>query len=90
MREVERAGSPQERDGGDRLLVGQHLGVGQAGGVVDADMHKLPANAPAVPAGRVAPAWAALQPALAMNAMPGAAGRDAPDLLTSMCNSSPG
>jgi hypothetical protein len=46
---VEADRPPQEADRGGRLLVGQDLDVGQAGGVVDADVDPLPAgHAPAV------------------------------------------
>ena len=37
----------QERARRRRLLVGQHLGVGQPGGVIDRDLHELPADRPA-------------------------------------------
>src|SRR5215212_8391925 len=41
-----------------RLLVGEDLDVGQARGVVDADVYVLPARLQASNARRVAPAWA--------------------------------
>jgi hypothetical protein len=41
---VEANGTAQEADDGLGLLVGKHLDVGEAGGVVDADMHALPAR----------------------------------------------
>ncbi|HLQ14568.1 MAG TPA: hypothetical protein VK256_01735 [Candidatus Eisenbacteria bacterium] len=37
--------SLQKRDGAVRLLIAQHLGVGEPGVVVDRDVHVLPANA---------------------------------------------
>jgi hypothetical protein len=40
----ERDGAPEKDDRGARLLVGEDLGVGQAGGVVDGDVHVLPAD----------------------------------------------
>ena len=40
---VEGDRAAQERDRGRGLLVGEDLDVGQAGGVVDADVHELPA-----------------------------------------------
>src|SRR5215211_11179 len=47
---VERDGAAQEPDRGRGLLVAENLHVGQAGGVVDADMHELPALRRAAPA----------------------------------------
>ena len=41
---VERDRAVEERDDGGGLLVGEHLGVGQAGAVVDRDVHVLPAD----------------------------------------------
>jgi hypothetical protein len=38
-------GAAEEPDRGERLLVGQDLDVGQAGGIVDGDVHELPADA---------------------------------------------
>jgi hypothetical protein len=38
-------GAAQEADRGERLLVGEHFDVGQAGGIVDGDVHELPADA---------------------------------------------
>jgi hypothetical protein len=35
----------EEADAGGRLLVGQQLDIGEAGGVVDADVDELPAGA---------------------------------------------
>ena len=49
---VERASAAQEPDRGGGLLVGEDFGVGQAGGVVDRDVHELPADV-ATRAGRV-------------------------------------
>ena len=66
-------------DRGDRLLVGEHLDVGQAGRVVDADVHELPADALAL-AGGVG--WrSALQATVAVDAVAGAAVGDAAELL---------
>jgi hypothetical protein len=53
----------QEGDAGPRLRVAQDLDVGQAGGVIDADVDELPAGA----------AGALPLPALAGRAVPGAA-----------------
>jgi hypothetical protein len=44
VRAVEGDRPPQEADRGGRLLVGQDLDVGEAGGVVDADVDALPAG----------------------------------------------
>src|SRR3954447_16663269 len=41
---VERERALEERDRGGGLLIGEHLDVGQAGSVVDADVHELPAS----------------------------------------------
>src|SRR5205823_10359788 len=41
---VEGDGGAQEGDGGLGLLVGQHAGEGEAGGIVDGDMQGLPAG----------------------------------------------
>ncbi len=40
-------GAAQKGDGGGRFLVGENFDVGQAGGVVDGDVHVLPAAAAA-------------------------------------------
>ena len=45
--------SAQEGDGGDGLLVLEHLDVGQAGRVVDADMDVLPADGETADTSRV-------------------------------------
>ena len=47
---VEGDRAAQEADRGRGLLVGEHLDVGQAGGVIDADVHEFPAAARAAPA----------------------------------------
>ena len=41
---VESGGATQEADRRRRLLIGQHLGVGEAAVVVDRDVHELPAD----------------------------------------------
>ena len=41
---IEGDGGAQEGDGGFGLLVGQHAGEGEAGGIVDGDMQGLPAG----------------------------------------------
>ena len=41
---VERDGAAQERDCGGGLLVAEDFDVGQAGAVVDGDVHELPAD----------------------------------------------
>ena len=41
---VELDGSSEERDDGERLVVGQYFGVGQAGAVIDRDVNVLPAG----------------------------------------------
>ena len=71
-------GAAQKRGSGDGLLVCEHFDVGQAGGVVDADVDVLPAD----------PACCVVLP-VAVDAVTGA-GRSAPSFLTSMCTSSPG
>src|SRR4051812_19268730 len=43
MRGVEGDGAAQETGGGWAFFVGEHLGVGQAGGVIDADVDEFPA-----------------------------------------------
>jgi hypothetical protein len=73
---VERDSSSQEADGGGGFLVGEDLDVGQAGGVVDADVHELPADRFLALLAR-----AALQTPVAVNAMAGAAGRDPAEFL---------
>ena len=45
MPAVERDRAAQKPGDGHGLLVGEHFDVGQAGGVVDADMHVIPAGA---------------------------------------------
>ncbi len=40
----ERQRAPQEARGGGRLFVGQDLGVGEAGGVIDGDVDEVPAD----------------------------------------------
>ena len=47
--------APEERDGGDRLLVWKDLDIGQTRGVIDSDVDVLPADTPAAHAGRVGP-----------------------------------
>ncbi len=42
---VEGNGSPQEADRGAGPLIAQDLDVGEAGGVIDADVDELPAGA---------------------------------------------
>src|SRR5262245_54636971 len=42
---VKSHGALQIAGGGDALFIGEHLDVGQAGPVIDADMHELPAGA---------------------------------------------
>jgi hypothetical protein len=68
---VERDGAAQEADRGGGLFVGQDLDVGEAGGVVDADVDELPADGLLAVLAR-----AALQPPVAVNTVPGPAGRD--------------
>ena len=46
-------GAGEERDGGAGLLVGEDFDVGQAGVVVDGDVHELPADLQAPGAGGV-------------------------------------
>jgi hypothetical protein len=64
-------GAPPERSGGDGLFVGEDLGVGEAGAVVDGGVDEPIAGAGALHDGCLA---AAVDP-------PSAAGRDAGDLL---------
>ena len=64
-----RDGAPQEFGGGCAALVVEHFDVGQAGRVVDADVHVFPADH----ALAAAPA-AALKATIAVHAMAGAAG----------------
>ena len=70
--------SPQEAGRGGALLVGQDLGVGEPGRVVDADMDKLPAAGPAR-----GPLNGDLDLAapIARDAVPGAFGVDLAELL---------
>ena len=70
----------QETDGGGGLLVVEDFDVGQAGGVVDADVHVLPADELSVAAGRVTSARAALQRSIAVDAVSGAAFGDPSEL----------
>ena len=48
---VVRDRAAQEPDRGGGLLVGEDLDVGQAGGVVDRDVHELPADGPRLASG---------------------------------------
>src|SRR5215218_4063506 len=73
---VERDRALQESDGRGRLLIGEDLDVGQPGRVIDADMHEFPADLSAAVF-----AVAALQPAVAVYAMAGAALWDPAELL---------
>src|SRR3954453_21599941 len=74
-------GAAQEADGGDRLLVGEDLDVGQAGGVVDRDVHVFPADeVAAVPVGVGAAAGGASLARLASEPVPDTA-VDASELL---------
>jgi len=41
---VERDRAAQEADRGGGFFVGEHFGVGQSGGVVDGDVHEVPAS----------------------------------------------
>src|SRR6476620_7932747 len=76
---VERDGAAQEADRGGGFLVGRHLGVGQAGGVVAGDVHAFPAGLAAPGASRVG-VGAGVVLAAAADALAGAAD-DAPELL---------
>jgi hypothetical protein len=67
---VERDRASQKRDRAAGLLVGEDLDVGQAGGVIDADVHELPTGHPDAPA---VAARLALAGAAAGHAMPRAA-----------------
>src|SRR5215216_4137400 len=60
---VERDGAAEERDRGAGLLIAQDLGVGQAGGVVDRDVHVLPAGQLAAKADRMVPTRSTTPPA---------------------------
>ncbi len=53
---VEHDCAVKERDHGAGLLVGENLGVGQAGAVIDRDVHALPANCPPLGAAWTTPA----------------------------------
>ena len=86
---VKRDGAAQERDRGAGLLVGQHLGVGQARGVIDRDMHKLPANPVAVKAGQPIKARAPRVGLTPRHTLAGAA-LDAPELFDVDVTGSPG
>lgn len=44
MRSVEGCSSPDESDSRDGFLIGEHLDICQARGVIDADVHELPAD----------------------------------------------
>src|SRR5438552_8808451 len=50
---IERPGAAQACHRGARLLVGKHLGVGEARAVIDGDVHTLPANHLATCAGAI-------------------------------------
>lgn len=82
-------GSPEERDDGERLVVGEYLGVGQAGAVIDRDVNVFP---PGV--WRRFPAASSRvrrEPRFAMPVMRAPAPRSIrPSRLTSMWMSSPG
>jgi transposase len=75
----------QEAGGGRALLVGQDLRVGQAGGVIDADVDELPA-------GGSQPLCPDLELALAVarDPVPAPLALIRPSFLTSTCTSSPG
>ena len=84
---VERDGAAQERDRGGGFLVGEHLGVGQAGGVIDRDVNGVPApSSAATPAASVARGPRCALPVTRLPAPP----RMRPSFLTSMWISSPG
>jgi hypothetical protein len=77
----QRTRAAKEADRGDRLLVGEHLDVGQSGGVVDRDVHVLPAHLLAADAFSVRAAAGGLPlSGLAGEAMPGTL-VDPPELL---------
>jgi hypothetical protein len=71
---IERDRAVQEADGRRCLLVRQDFDVGQARGVIDTDMHELPADDLLAVLAR-----AALQATLTVDAVPGPAAGDAPD-----------
>jgi len=79
VRAVEGHRPSQEADRGGRLLVGQDLGVGEAGGVVDADVDPLPADL-ATPAARRVDGGA-VAPAPPGHAVPGPVRADAAEFL---------
>src|SRR5438309_983144 len=79
------AGEERDRackEGDDRggLLIAEDLGVGQAGAIVDRDVHTLPAGSAAGHTGGVSLDWRASVTASARDAMPSAT-CDAPELL---------
>src|SRR5829696_1998260 len=57
--------SREKADGSAGLLVAEHLGVGQAGGVVDGDVYVLPADGLVPPARSVGEAGVVLAQAVA-------------------------
>jgi hypothetical protein len=76
----ERDCAPEECDCGGRLLVAENLGVGQAGAVIDRDVHELPADRVASFACRVGALRVVVVAQTVTNALTGAA-LDAPELL---------
>src|SRR5689334_828362 len=81
VRSVEGHRSPQEADDGLRLLVGQHLGIGQAGGVIDANVNPVPAGLAAPYACSVRMSLRFLGPAAAEYPVTGPVGADPAELL---------
>jgi hypothetical protein len=69
----ERDGAAQEADRGRGLLVGEDLGIGQAGGVVDRDVDEVPARLVASTAGGVGKRACVATAARTADAMSGAA-----------------
>jgi hypothetical protein len=67
---VERDRSPQDPDRCGSFLVGEHVGIGQPGAVVDRDVDAFPADLEATHTSGVRPS--AGGPSLACDAMPGA------------------
>lgn len=84
VRAVEGDRSPEEADNGLRLLVGQHLGIGQAGGVVNADMNPVSAGLQASHAGCIGLSSGPLCPTTAEHPVTGSMGPIRPSFLTSM------
>src|SRR5436305_3318056 len=73
-RAVVRDGTTKESDSGGGLLVGENFDVGQAGCVVDRDVHVLPADGLAANAGGIDSLWGVAQTACAVDdALPSAA-----------------